>query len=285
MKKYFTFILIIPLFMLLLISACDKVQPPYKNEIPTDTIIKIKRVICEEGTGTWCTYCTRGICALEKMKSAYPDNFIPIAIHNDDIMTVADYDAAFSPYSPSYPFSIIDRTLPINGANYNEILSTYLTAVNTSPPVDMSITNLSWNSSTRVLSYTVSAEVIKDFDGDYRFNSVLTEDSVHGTSTAWDQANFYGGTGNEMCGFESLSNVVPAANMYYMHVARHIFDGWDGIQGSIPDTNNIGATLTKTYTYTLPVGWNATHINAIGFIINKTDGTIVNACQKENIGK
>jgi thiol-disulfide isomerase/thioredoxin len=285
MKKYFALFILTCLVLLVFLNACDKVQPPYKNETPIDTTVKIKRVICEEGTGTWCTYCTKGICSLEKMKEAFPDNFIPIAIHNDDIMTVTDYDANFSPFSGSYPFSLIDRKLPTNDANYNDILAAYLTAVNTTPPVDMSITDVSWNSTSRVLTYTVTAEVIEDFIGDYRFNSVLTEDSVHGTSAAWNQSNFYGGSGLDMCGFESMQNTIPAADMYYQHVARLIFDGWDGIAGSIPDTNNIGATLTKTYTYTLPVGWNATHINAIGFIINNTDGTIVNACQKENIGK
>ncbi|HNW99648.1 MAG TPA: Omp28-related outer membrane protein [Bacteroidales bacterium] len=285
MRKYIA-PTILSIVILIFFNACDKVQPPYMNKITIDSS-STKRVLCEEGTATWCTNCTKGICSLEKMIDQYPDNFIPIAIHFEDPMSVDGYVADFTSFADiqGIPCSVIDRNLPKNETDYEDILTAYSTAINTIPPVDMKIMNISWNSSNRVLTYTVSAEVIAEFNGDYRFNSVLTEDSVHGTTSDWDQANSYGGGVLEMCGFENLATTIPAADMYYNHVARHIFDGWDGISGSIPATNTIGTTLTKTYTYTLPVGWNADKVNAIGFIINKTDGTVVNACQAVHVGK
>ena len=46
------------------------------------------KIVAEEGTGTWCGYCVRGIVALEEMNKKYPDNFIGIAIHSGDPMAV-----------------------------------------------------------------------------------------------------------------------------------------------------------------------------------------------------
>ena len=68
-----------------------------------------KAVVIEEGTGTWCGWCPRGAVAMDYMVSTYPTDFIGIAVHNGDVMTVADYDngAAIS----GFPGGNVDRAL------------------------------------------------------------------------------------------------------------------------------------------------------------------------------
>ncbi|MDE6279924.1 MAG: hypothetical protein K2M05_08110, partial [Paramuribaculum sp.] len=51
-----------------------------------------RNVVVEEGTGTWCGWCPRGIVGMEKMVNKYPDGtYIPIAVHGRDIMQVESY--------------------------------------------------------------------------------------------------------------------------------------------------------------------------------------------------
>lgn len=49
-----------------------------------------RKVVVEKGTATWCQYCVRSIVGFRTMYEKYPDNFIGIAMHDDDM------------YSPSY---------------------------------------------------------------------------------------------------------------------------------------------------------------------------------------
>src|SRR5699024_9086047 len=70
-----------------------------------------KMVVFEEGTGTWCGYCPRGIVAMEYMydnSNQFP-NFIGIAVHNQDPMMVAEYDNGAN--FPGFPNSNVDRGL------------------------------------------------------------------------------------------------------------------------------------------------------------------------------
>jgi len=297
MKKKIAPIIVIGIAIIVFFYACDKVKAPYTNKISIDGS-SIKRVLCEEGTSTSCTNCPMGICTLEKMIAQYPKNFIPVAFHFNLITNDPMYKTEFAEYNNLFatlgmPCVVIDRKI-MNSypADYASVCSEYATAMSAAisapPPVDMSITNIQWDKTTRNLSYTVRAVVLANFIGDYRFSGILTEDSVHGTTSVWAQSNSFAHTSQDMCGFEDHNNPVPADSMYYDHVARHIFDGWDGIQGSISATTHhiTGDTLTKTYSYiNLPAGWNAAQINVIGLIIKHDDGTIVNACQAVHVGK
>ena len=51
-----------------------------------------RRVVGEEGTGTWCGWCVRGHVFMDYMDEKYPDTWIGIAVHNGDPMVVDDYD-------------------------------------------------------------------------------------------------------------------------------------------------------------------------------------------------
>jgi hypothetical protein len=296
MKKYFSFLLLCTALTVFLWS-CDKVKPPYMKHITVDTT-SVKRVLCEEGTATACTFCPKGACTIEKMLAQYPNNFIPIAYHSDlfGLGTDPMYNSAFDDFnnffaSLTIPVAVINR-IKSNLANpypadYNIVDGEYVTAMTTTTPVDMSIINISWTSLSRTLTYTIQAKVMTEMEGNYSFNSVLTEDSVHGKGATWYQDNSYAGQGaNAMCEFGTLPDPVPDSVMCYNHVARYVSDDWwSGAAGSIPADNDKGTVLTKSYSYTLPAGWNASHINIIGLIINQTDSTVVNACQAVHVGK
>ena len=54
---------------------------PVANATPTGTATYDRVTVVEEGTGTWCGWCVRGIVALEYMRENYPDKFIGIGVH------------------------------------------------------------------------------------------------------------------------------------------------------------------------------------------------------------
>ncbi|MGD0712490.1 MAG: Omp28-related outer membrane protein [Bacteroidales bacterium] len=290
--KHITTTILISFVMLAFFNACDKVKPPYTKTVKVDTT-SLKVVLCEEGTSTYCENCPKGACTIEKMIAQYPNNFIPVAYHSSMLGPDPMHNSAFDVYDNVYannnglPCVVIDRkTMVSYPADYNSVLSEYSTEMTKNTPVTMSIIDITCNSGTGVLSYTVQAKVLSEMQGNYGFNSILTEDSVHGKGASWYQENIFSGEGaNAMCEFGTLANPIPDSLMYYNHVARYISDGWNGAVGSIPTDNDKGAILTKPYNVTVPSAWNAAHINIVGFIINQTDSTIVNACQAVHVGR
>ncbi len=87
-----------------------------------------RKVVVEKGTATWCQWCPRSIVGFRTMYEKYPDNFIGIAIHDDDM------------YSPSYiymlwriggglPKAIVNRKHEID-PNETALENYYLSEIN-----------------------------------------------------------------------------------------------------------------------------------------------------------
>lgn len=91
-----------------------EVDPIPDNNTRSTSIVVLsqvipKKVFFEEGTGTWCGWCPRGMVALEKVNEDYPNDQVSIAVHNQDPMMVTEYDggASFS----GFPGMNVDREL------------------------------------------------------------------------------------------------------------------------------------------------------------------------------
>ena len=237
-----------------------------------------KKVIGEEATGTWCGWCVRGICFMDYMAETYPDTWIGIAVHNGDPMVVPEYDAALPniiPNFPGYPSGTVDRVGMYDPSEFEE---GYLERIDAISPATCEITNFSWDPATRVVSFDVESEFVTDVSHELRFMAILVEDSLAGTSSDWNQSNYYSGGGHgEMCGYESLPNPVPASQMKYDHVARAVLDTPYGTEGSLPEDILSGETHSYTYTYTIPDEWNYYWMHFVGALIDMGTGEILNA--------
>jgi len=243
------------------------------------SFIPAKKVFAEEATGTWCGWCVRGICFMDYMTETYPD-WIGVAVHNGDPMVVPDYDAAIPsiiPNFPGYPSAAIDRA----GGDYydpSDFEIGYLDRINAISPATIDIVNYSWDNGSRVVQFDLQSEFVVDITNELRYAVVISEDSLYGTSAQWNQANYYsGGAQGPMCGFESLSNPIPAVDMVYDHVARAILDSPYGIVGSLPAGIVAGSVESYSFTYTIPDNWNYDHLHFIGLLIDNSSGEILNA--------
>lgn len=238
-----------------------------------------KKPVFEEGTGTWCGWCTRGIVAFQKLETDFPNDQISIAVHNGDPMVLSAYNSAAG--ITSFPGMNIDRE--IKGTDISpSTISTHVTTRKVLPtPVQLSGT---YTISGSALTVNASAKFFSNFSAaNYRLAAIVLEDDVHGTATNYAQKNYYaGGAYGPMGGFESLPSTIPAADMYYDHVGRALLGGYAGQSGSVPASITDQQTVNYTFTYTIPATYVADKLHVVLLLVDQTDGTIVNA---ENMTK
>lgn len=233
-----------------------------------------KMIVFEEGTGTWCGWCPRGEVAMEYMENTNGAQFIGIAVHNGDPMTLSAYDNGVD--LSGYPGSNIDRALlgeSVSNANWGSIYNARKDIV---VPADISVVSSGSNSS---VVLDVSATFYTVFAAsNYRLAVVLYEDGVTGTASGYNQANYYSGGGaGVMGGYESLNDPVPAAQMVYNKVGRALLGGYDGQAGSVPAAVTDLMTASYTFNYTVPSSQNRENMHAVALLIDQTNGEIVNA--------
>lgn len=236
-------------------------------------IVPVKRVFGEEATGTWCQWCPRGAVNMDMMAEKYPDTWIGVAVHNNDPMEDNTYDSGIGPLIPGYPSGLIDRQPdPVDPGNFE---AAYNERINAIPPAAVSIESVMQDGNQ--LTFSVRADFVAQVS-DLRFNAVIVEDNVTGTSSGYNQANAYsGGQNGPMGGYEDLPNPVPAADMVYNDVGRAILGGWEGTPGSLPETTTIGESYWHEYTVTLSSDWDVNELNIIGLLINNSTKMVENA--------
>jgi hypothetical protein len=234
-----------------------------------------KRIVFEEATGTWCQWCPRGTVFMDSMHKTYPTTAMLIAVHNNDPMVVAEYDAGIAGFIGGYPSGLVDRK---NGEfDPSEFFDEYDARINGFTPCDVGV-QANYNSTTRVMDITLSATFATDLTGDLRFNCVIVEDDVRGTTSGYAQANAYsGGAQGPMGNFHNLPTPVPAAQMVYDHVARAILGGWAGTESSIPATVTTNSVHTYNYSYQVPTSVDPGYIHVIGWVSDANTGEIYNA--------
>lgn len=248
-----------------------------------------KRVLAEAHGGTWSEWNPREHVFLSQLSSDYPDSLILISCHNNDPMTVTDYDADISSLvSGSYPSGLIDRKLsPITGGlevDPSQFEAAYLNNIQETAIADVYLTS-KINQLTGDISIDVAAHFAVNTTGDYRFSAIIVQDSVTGTGPTWNQVNVYAGGGvGAMGGYENLANPVPDSMMIYNHVARKMLGGFNGVAGSIPGIITANDSITYQFTTNLDsivldsgdAGININNLYMVALLIDTMTGEVIN---------
>lgn len=244
------------------------------KKINTISQNSVKKVVFEEGTGTWCGYCPRGAVAMNYMETTFPNDFIGVAVHQGDPMALPDYinSARFL----GYPSMNVDRiakgedvtqTVMVDFLNKRKILAVPVTMESSG-----SITGNNLVINAKAVFKTVFA------NANYRLGVIISEDKVKGTTTGYNQANYYvGGALGVMGGYETKPNPVPAAQMVYNHVGRAILGGYSGQTSSVPNVITDGQQVNYTFNYTVPTTSIIANMHAVLVLIDQSNGEIVNA--------
>ena len=237
------------------------------NNVVTGVIgIKLaddKRVVVEEATGTWCTWCVRGHVFMERMEEKYADRFIGIAVHNGDPMAVEEYDSyvgSFPGFS-GYPNAIVDRSSVVDPSGLEVPI---VTRVQMDVKSTFEIT-ATYDPDLKELVPTVTVFAKEDIPSTYRLVVVLVEDDVTGTSSGYNQINAYAGGGNgEMGGYENLPSPVPASQMVYEDVARALFTPANGM--AVGEKIEAGQSKEFTFGVELTDEMETEHLRIVAFL-------------------
>jgi len=232
-----------------------------------------KIVVGEEGTGTWCQWCPRGAVFMDYMANKYDGFWAGIAVHNNDPMADAIYDAGIGSRISGYPSALVDRGSSIDPSSME---SDFIDRIVIAPKAV--ITNgASFDPITRELKVSLTYAFSSSISSNWKVACALTEDGVTGTSSGYAQSNAYAGGGaGVMGGYELLPSPVPASQMVYDHVARKIVPSFAGDASLLPSGITSGDEHTVCFTFILPASWDESQMHIVGMLINPT-GKIDNA--------
>lgn len=240
-----------------------------------------RRVVMEELTGTWCGNCPRGIHAMKAMTEKYPDNFIGIAVHGGDEMAGADnyYYQISSMLNGSYPSSIANR---LNKYKLNASLSEMEQAVlemKDNAIADIKAEMMVLDADTTEVMIKTSAEFGMTVTVPFRIAYAVVENGVG----PYVQENYYSGSSVDLGGLEKEGAYIY---MTYNDVARGIYDGFNGVEGSLPSTIKSGVVYNYDYRLRLPRNIDhKSNIEVVAMLINQESGEIVNAYKCSYDGK
>lgn len=232
-----------------------------------------RRAVIEEGTGTWCGYCPRGIVMLEYIAEKYPD-FIRIVAHNGDAMQCNEYAYMLNDYMPGFPGAVVNREFDTElGYGYSvqqlhEVADNayqYITKDKTY--CDVNLTGECASGFKKAYIHATANFAI-DVTVEHQLSFVVVEDGV---GPYKQNNNYSGGKMGPMNGWEKESNSVSTI---YNDVARSL-KGYPGIPGSLPASLSAGS-----YNYDVEVDISKVKgkdFRVIAMIVNTQTGVIVNA--------
>lgn len=234
-----------------------------------------KMLLGEEVTATWCPNCPRGAVFMNDMAKKYKGTFAPVSAHlTDDVTKDTMALEGYANYlGITYPRVLADRSYVVDPRNIEALFLQRIVVA----PEALLINGAAYDPATRELKVSITTSLQQDISGDYRIGCVITEDSVSGTTTAFDQANGYsGGALGAMGGFELLPDPVPAAQMNYNFVARAFSPTPEGLPNAYGASALAGQKITHNFVYKLPVAWDVDQLHIVGTFM-ESSGAVNNA--------
>lgn len=262
-------------------SHPDELSTNNSVTVPVASVTTVvpRRIVGEEATGTWCGWCPRGAVFMERAHEAYPDLFIPIAIHSNDPMTNNAYNDAFAIFYnyPGSPSVSLDRKIIIDPRNIETNLLELQQVV---APVAVTV-QTTLDSLTRQLNIEGKITAYTDrTNAKHNLVLVVAESDVRGTGNGYRQNNYYSGGGEgPMGGFENLPGSVPASQMHYDFVGRELLYGFNGLPGVLPATFHENDEFSFTATYIVPATYDMDQLYVVAMVVDSASGVVLNAAK------
>lgn len=244
-----------------------------------------KNVMIEEFTTVPCGYCPGGATRINQIEASEGSKAIACALHagfGTDGMTITEHSTLATAFTSAAPTACIDRVyydgeddvaigVQGMGTNSNSWLDATQEREGAIEPATVACTN-TYDANTRQLNVTVTAKFFAAISGDFRVNCYIVEDSVVGSGSGYDQHSYYytsPTTLNPWLGVGTTnlgSGTWAIAGYVHNHLVRNFMGGAWGSTGIVPATTADGAEYAKSYSYTLPAGWNANHVHLVAFV-------------------
>jgi len=221
-----------------------------------------KRVLIEDYTGTWCQYCPRVSYAISQVRLQTTDAVV-VAIHRTSGNSIDPYNFSGAatlqstiPGFTGYPTGMLNRKTEWNYPENNNIAQAVNLTAGTNPRIGLAMTN---SVASNTANVQVNVKFGKNFSGLKLVVYALEDNLVYNQINA---TSFYGG-------------VNPIVNFDFDDVLRGFLTTsilGDDITG-VTTTNGV---YTKSFTYTIPAGTQASNMHFAAFVVDST-GKVLNS--------
>lgn len=234
-----------------------------------------RNVLVEEGTGTWCGNCPRGIVGMEYMNETYPDGtFVGIAEHDEDEMYTEAFDYMLYNYfySMGFPSCVLDRVPALLIDPAKEVLEPAFLERREIPSY-ADITIKSAEVEGNMLHVDVAANFAFDLnDANLRWAVAIKENNVG----PYRQSNYYAnGAMGELEGWDDKGSKV---NTYFNEVGRNI-ETCEGLPDSFPTQISASEPCEMNMEISLDNVTDVNETTVVAIILNGRNGTVVNSKQ------
>lgn len=264
-------------------------------DLPSSTSYSFERslkttertVLLEEITATWCGYCPEGHYTKDQLKNEYPGRVLVASHHKNDGMDNTASSNLISALSAPQPRGLLNRnnfpntaetTVSQSGVMHHHLDWDDLMRIELGKAGKVA-TNVSttYNSSTRQLTVDADWTFLEDMSGNFRVSCLVNQESFTSSSSAYNQANYYGSIASSP--FYGYPGTIT--NYEHNDWTREILGGEWGQSGVVPSSVSEGMNVDHSWTYTLPSNFNANEIYVIVTIqeygTNTTDRRILNS--------
>ncbi len=265
----------------IILTSCDKIEPPYKQgnqQTNPETITR--KVLLEDYTGHTCVNCPLAAKSAIALQESYGGKMIMLAIHagffawpqgapfNNDYRTAAGeaWDQFFAISAEGNPNGMVNRKK--TGGNYvvpPGQWGTQVAAIIEDPAVLKLEIETSFNEGSRKLDIILKSTLLSAADGNYKIIACIVEDSIVSA-----QRN------NE-------STVGPTPTIPdYVH--RHMLrENVNGIWGEdfITAGQASASANTKNYSLTLNGNYDANNVSVVSFVYNASTYEIIQVEEKK----
>lgn len=222
--------------------------------------IPAKKVLFEEGTGTWCVWCPRGAVFMEKFAEDFPGKAAQVAVHNGDGMAVSTYDSYMSSLNGGgFPNLVTDRTLAYT-SDPSDINDLYNVLKDNFGFAEVTMGTPTVSGTTVSVPVTVKPAVNITSP---RLALIVTESNVHSSrpGTGAQKNAYAGGSYGVMGGWEAQPQ--NATNVNYHFVSRAVSPSPAGDAMGLPATLTANTTYNATLTATLNAEWQTNNLQYI----------------------
>jgi hypothetical protein len=238
-----------------------------------------KVVVGEEATGTWCGWCPRGMVGMEYMEETYEDDWIGIAVHNNDPMENATYDAWMGGKTSGYPSGLVDRKADIDPSSAS-LEAAFNVDINEFGVANIEVLPLIDENDE--VEIRVRFHFATDWSDDVRVAVIIAEDGLTGTSNDWRQTNYYSYQSQNLplegAGFNWQAEPSYVTGVTYNDVGRELLTDVDGdndiIEAPFSENQVLNITLDK---FTWNSDYDMDNSTIIVMLIDDSSDEIINA--------
>ncbi|MDE6288539.1 MAG: hypothetical protein K2M00_07130 [Muribaculaceae bacterium] len=258
----------------------------------------VNRPILEEYTGLWCNYCPVGYAALEYMNRVHPEDFIGVAFHENDKMSVIE-SSEFPSYVPSYPYGYLNRNWvvdPYHGrfdvdgnieTDWEEMRSQFT-------PVEISVEATADQADPSKIEARASVNFVRKPRSEQRLFYYLLADGLQDPS--WKQANAYSGYDPADFEFPEMevfcNSGIRVEGLVFNDIVVMLSDP-KGIAGSLPAEMEADTDYTHDFSFNTAgavslkgvdlIGM-ATKLQVVAGVVDMATGRVINCAKTEVSG-